>query len=155
MQPQLGIPDEFIDKRECRDACKEKVAGADIRKGISNLAKDFGDTVSYYMTFGKAGKRPGKEGYKEASSGSCGTGCILGIVAAVIVAVLILMWIVFYNFNANVKLKTKEIYNATIGRITGKEIPVSVENGEISFVKFNDVTGKTETDTTNEKKNLL
>ena len=137
LQPQLGIPDEFIDKRECRDACKEKVAGADIRKGISNLAKDFGDTVSYYMTFGKLGKRPDqKEGYKEAA-GDCGGWCIFGIVAGVI-AVLIFIWFLLYHFNSSVKTITRKMYNATFGSLTGKYI--QIENENENYIQFNDAT---------------
>lgn len=153
LQPQLGIPDEFIDKRECRDACKEKVAGADIRKGISNLAKDFGDTVSYYMTFGKIGKRPGKEGYKEAA-GNCGTGCVLGIIAGVIIA-LIFIWFLLYLFNSSVKNITRKMYNATIGHLTGKYIRIENENED--YIEFNNATEKPETDTTDEgeKKNFF
>lgn len=91
LQPQLGIPDEFIDKRECRDACKGRIAGAGIKKDFSDIAKDFGDTMAYYITFGKTGKKPvKKEGYKEAWGSDC---TAVTVVLCAIIALIVLAWL--------------------------------------------------------------
>ena len=67
LQPQMGIPDEFIDKSNCRGRCNTRQATEDIKNGFRNLGNDFGNTVPYNMTVGGFGKKQvKKEGYREA-----------------------------------------------------------------------------------------
>lgn len=67
LQPQMGIPDEFIDKSNCRGRCNTRQATEEIKNGFRNLGNDFGNTVPYNMTVGRFGKKQvKKEGYREA-----------------------------------------------------------------------------------------
>ena len=121
LQPQLGIPDEFIDKRECRDACKGRIAGSGIKKDFNDIAKDFGDTMAYYITFGKTGKKPvKKEGYKEAMTACEISWIVVGII--IFFVLCFVCWKYRKQIGKTIRPPLANAFNKTFGRLTNTRI---------------------------------